>query len=55
MMAISLLVWFVGFMTVGGNGFLCAVTNLERATSFRFYISILVVLIFVMQTDKTEI
>ncbi len=48
------LVWFVGFMAIGGEWFLMwqsATWNGQQA-AFRFYISILVVMIFVMQRDE---
>ncbi len=47
------LVWFVGFMAVGGEWFLMwqsEVWNGQQA-AFRFYMSILAVLIFVMMPD----
>jgi predicted small integral membrane protein len=48
------LVWFVGFMAIGGEWFLMwqsATWNGQQA-AFRFYMSILAVLIFVMQRDE---
>jgi predicted small integral membrane protein len=50
---VGFLVWFVGFMAVGGEWCLMwqsQVWNGEPA-AFRFYMSILAVLIFVMQPD----
>lgn len=50
---LGFLVWFVGFMAVGGEWFLMwqsEVWNGQQA-AFRFYMSILAVLIFVMQRD----
>jgi predicted small integral membrane protein len=51
---VGFLVWFVGFMAVGGEWFLMwqsATWNGQQA-AFRFYMSILAVLIFVMQRDE---
>jgi len=47
------LVWFVGFMAIGGEWFLMwqSETWNGQQAAFRFYISILAVLIFVMQRD----
>jgi predicted small integral membrane protein len=50
---LGFLVWFVGFMAVGGEWFLMwqsSTWNGQQA-AFRFYISILAVLIFVMMPD----
>jgi len=50
---LGFLVWFVGFMAIGGEWFLMwqsATWNGQQA-AFRFYMSILAVLIFVMQPD----
>jgi len=50
---LAFLVWFVGFMAVGGEWFLMwqsQVWNGQQA-AFRFYMSILAVLIFVMLPD----
>lgn len=50
---VGFLVWFVGFMAVGGEWFLMwqsQVWNGQQA-AFRFYMSILAVLIFVMMPD----
>lgn len=47
------IVWFVGFMAIGGEWFLMwqsEIWNGQQA-AFRFYLSILGVLIFVMQSD----
>jgi predicted small integral membrane protein len=47
------LVWFVGFMAIGGEWFLMwqsEIWNGQQA-AFRFYMSILVVMILVMQRD----
>ncbi|ABD53440.1 DUF2165 family protein [Jannaschia sp. CCS1] len=51
---IGFLVWFVGFMTVGGEWFLMWQSDIwnGQQAAFRFYMSILVVLIFVMQPDE---
>jgi predicted small integral membrane protein len=51
--AIGFLVWFFGFMVVGGEWFQMwrsAVWNGQQA-AFRFYLTILAVLIFVAQPD----
>lgn len=51
---LGFLVWFVGFMAIGGEWFLMwqsQVWNGQQA-AFRFYMSILAVLIFVMQPDR---
>jgi predicted small integral membrane protein len=48
------LVWFVGFMAIGGEWFLMwqsSTWNGQQA-AFRFYMSILAVLIFVKQRDE---
>ena len=50
----SLLLWLVGFIAVGGEWFLMwqsSTWNGQQA-AFRFYMSILAVLIFVMQRDE---
>ncbi|MBV7395732.1 DUF2165 family protein [Mameliella sediminis] len=50
---LGFLVWFVGFMAVGGEWFLMwqsSIWNGQQA-AFRFYVSILGVLIFVMLPD----
>ena len=50
---VGFFVWFVGFMAVGGEWFLMwqsEIWNGQQA-AFRFYMSILAVLIFVMQPD----
>lgn len=50
---LGFLVWFVGFMAVGGEWFLMwqsSTWNGQQA-AFRFYMSILAVLIFVMMPD----
>jgi predicted small integral membrane protein len=46
-------VWFVGFMAIGGEWFLMwqSQTWNGQEAAFRFYMSILAVLIFVMQRD----
>jgi predicted small integral membrane protein len=51
---VGFLVWFVGFMVVGGEWFLMwqsATWNGQEA-AFRFYITILAVLIFVNQPER---
>jgi predicted small integral membrane protein len=50
---LGFLVWFVGFMAVGGEWFLMwqSETWNGQQAAFRFYMSILAVLIFVMQPD----
>jgi predicted small integral membrane protein len=47
------LVWFVGFMAVGGEWFLMWQSDTwnGQQAAFRFYLSILAVLVFVMQRD----
>lgn len=50
---LGFLIWFVGFMAVGGEWFLMwqsEIWNGQQA-AFRFYMSILAVLIFVMMPD----
>ena len=51
---VGFLVWFVGFMAVGGEWFLMwqSQTWNGQQAAFRFYISILAVLIFVMMRDE---
>ena len=51
--AIGFLVWFLGFMVVGGEWFSMWQSPLwnGQAAAFRFYMSILAVLIFVNQPD----
>ncbi|WP_112322237.1 DUF2165 family protein [Oceanibium sediminis] len=54
---LGFLVWFVGFMTVGAEWFLMwqsQIWNGQQA-AFRFYITILAVLIFVMQRDEDTV
>jgi len=50
---VGFLVWFVGFMAVGGEWFLMWQSDTwnGQQPAFRFYMSILAVLIFVMQHD----
>lgn len=50
---VGFLVWFVGFMAVGGEWFLMwqSETWTGQQAAFRFYITILAVLVFVMQPD----
>jgi predicted small integral membrane protein len=50
---LGFLVWFVGFMAVGGEWFLMwqSETWNGQQAAFRFYLTILAVLIFVMQRD----
>jgi len=54
---VGFLVWFVGFMAVGGEWFLMwqSPTWNGQQAAFRFYMSILAVLIFVMQRDADEV
>jgi predicted small integral membrane protein len=51
--AIGFLVWFLGFMVVGGEWFSMWQSPMwnGQEAAFRFYISILAVLIFVNQPD----
>lgn len=54
---LGFLVWFVGFMGIGGEWFLMwqsEVWNGQQA-AFRFYVTILAVLIFVMQLDGDKV
>lgn len=50
---VGFLVWFVGFMAVGGEWFLMWQSDswTGQEAAFRFYMTILGVLIFVMQRD----
>jgi predicted small integral membrane protein len=51
--AVAFLVWFVGFMAIGGEWFLMwqsATWNGQEA-AFRFYVTVLAVLIYVNQPD----
>ena len=50
---VGFLVWFVGFMVVGGEWFLMwqSQTWNGQEAAFRFYVTMLLVLIFVMQRD----
>lgn len=50
---VGFLVWFVGFMAIGGEWFLMWQSDTwnGQQPAFRFYMSILAVLIFVMQHD----
>jgi predicted small integral membrane protein len=49
------LVWFVGFMVVGGEWFLMWQSEIWNGqdAAFRFYLSMLAVLIFVNQPERT--
>lgn len=51
---LGFLVWFVGFMVVGGEWFLMwqSQTWNGQDAAFKFYMSILAVLIFVAQSDR---
>lgn len=51
---IGFLVWFVGFMVVGGEWFLMWQSQSWNGqdAAFKFYMSILAVLIFVMQPER---
>ena len=51
---LGFLVWFVGFMAVGGEWFLMWQSDSwnGQQAAFRFYVSILAVLIFVMQPER---
>ncbi|WOC16129.1 DUF2165 family protein [Pseudochrobactrum sp. MP213Fo] len=51
---LGFLVWFVGFMVVGGEWFLMwqSQTWNGQDAAFKFYMSILAVLIFVMQPER---
>jgi predicted small integral membrane protein len=50
---LGFLVWFVGFMAVGGEWFLMWQSDTwnGQQAAFRFYMSILAVLVFVMMPD----
>ncbi len=52
--AMAFLVWFTGFMVVGGEWFAMwqSATWNGQQPAFRFYITVLAVLIFVMQPDS---
>ncbi|WP_415143369.1 DUF2165 family protein [Limimaricola cinnabarinus] len=51
------LVWFVGFMAIGAEWFLMWQSDIwnGQQPAFRFYITILAVIIFVMQPDEDAI
>jgi predicted small integral membrane protein len=51
---VGFLVWFLGFMVIGGEWFAMwqSFTWNGQQPAFRFYITILVVLIFVIQPDR---
>lgn len=51
---IGFLVWFLGFMVIGGEWFLMWQSQVwnGQQPAFRFYMTILAVLIFVMQPDE---
>lgn len=51
---IGFVVWFFGFMVVGGEWFLMWQSEVwnGQQPAFRFYMTILAVLIFVMQRDE---
>ena len=51
--AVAFLVWFTGFMVVGGEWFAMWQSHTwnGQQAAFRFYITVLAVLIFVMQPD----
>lgn len=51
---VGFLVWFVGFMAVGGEWFLMWQSDTwnGQQAAFRFYMSILAVLVFVMMRDE---
>lgn len=50
---VGFLVWFLGFMVIGGEWFAMwqSSTWNGQESAFRFYVTILAVLIFVMQSD----
>lgn len=52
--ALAFLIWFFGFMVVGGEWFAMweSQTWNGQQGAFRFYVSVLAVLIFVNQTDE---
>jgi predicted small integral membrane protein len=52
--AVAFLLWFFGFMVVGGEYFAMWQSSMwnGQQAAFRFYLTVLAVLIYVMQPDE---